>query len=179
MPQEKSTLAVFLLILLSFVFTATSALAADKTYQIDGHAVPVGKDGVHDPSNEAASVLQNPKDAMSAFPRDNAGIIDWVKALDQKKIIARSNIQGTATTKPLNLDVVMPKTGNQPKVKFSHSVHTELFNCNNCHTAIFQQKAGANDINMDKIAKGQSCGVCHGKVAFPAQKNCSRCHNQK
>lgn len=178
MQQQKSPLAILLLILVSF-FPAAGALAADKTFQIDGHAVPVGKDGIHDPKNEAAAVLQNPKDAMSAFPRDGAGIIDWVKALEQQKIIARSNIQGTATTKPLDLDIVMPKTGKEAKVKFTHRAHTELFTCNNCHTAIFQQKAGVNDNSMARINQGQSCGVCHGKVAFPAPKNCARCHNQK
>jgi len=47
--------------------------------------------------------------------------------------------------------------------------------CNSCHIKIFMPLAGSNDLTMSTIVKGQACGVCHGKVAFPLN-DCTRCH---
>ena len=41
---------------------------------------PLAKDGIHDPENDAVSVLQPPYEAMKGFPRDARGIINWVQA---------------------------------------------------------------------------------------------------
>ena len=62
--------------------------------------------------------------------------------------------------------------------KFPHWIHRMNFKCYVCHNAIFQMKAGADDITMDKIQAGKFCGVCHnGKTAFQVKfETCPRCH---
>lgn len=155
----------------------TAAMAADKTFQIDGEIVPFKKDGIHDPGHDAIDVYQHPKDALAKFPRSQVGEINWVKALDDGLLIARSNKLGDTDTKAKDLDVIMTKTGVMPFVKFPHRPHTELLTCGNCHPALFPEKANATEIDMKIINSGQSCGVCHGKVSFPPTKDCMRCHS--
>lgn len=59
---------------------------------------------------------------------------------------------------------------------FSHTVHTAMFECSTCHTAIFKYKRGGSGITMDDIYKGKFCGKCHdGKTAF-ASTDCQKCH---
>jgi len=47
-----------------------------------------------------------------------------------------------------------------------------------CHDAIFEMKAGANDVSMDAITAGKFCGACHngGKAFAPTFDACPRCH---
>jgi len=65
-----------------------------------------------------------------------------------------------------------------PPATFPHFVHRMQFTCYVCHDAIFQMKAGADDINMDAITAGKFCGRCHdGKTAFGVTfEACLRCH---
>lgn len=153
------------------------AIAADKSFQVDGTVVPFKQNGLHDPSHEAITVYQHPSEAMKDFPRTNGGVIDWVKALDQGKLVARSDKNGVQTTRAKELDVIMKNTGTMPNVLFPHRQHTELMTCNNCHPDLFQEKAGTSQINMNIINTGKSCGLCHGKVAFPPTRDCIRCHS--
>ncbi len=63
-------------------------------------------------------------------------------------------------------------------VVFPHWIHRAKFTCKVCHTDIgFAMKAGADDIKMGDIFKGEWCGKCHnGKIAF-LPTNCIRCHS--
>ncbi len=66
-----------------------------------------------------------------------------------------------------------------PPVIFPHWLHRIEFKCQVCHpaSAIFEMKAGANDIDMKKIVDGQFCGKCHnGEVAWKPVE-CARCHS--
>jgi c(7)-type cytochrome triheme protein len=69
------------------------------------------------------------------------------------------------------MDDVAPAT-------FPHWIHRMGYTCYACHDAPFKMKAGANDVTMDQIQNGQSCGVCHdGKTAFISNlTTCNRCH---
>lgn len=148
-------------------------------FQITGEAVPIAEDGIHDPANITAMFgLQLPEVAMGEFPRDSAGLTDWVQALNKGHIEPRSDIEGTGPDlKPLDLDIVFGDTGAMPKVLFPHRQHTQWLACKNCHPAIFVKKKGANDIKMADVLGGKFCGVCHGKIAFAPTKNCMRCHS--
>jgi len=150
-----------------------------KHFQLDGTNVPIGKDGIHDPTNETAMVgLQPPADAMQEFPRDSAGLTDWVKALEFGYVQPRYDMFGIVETgEPLDLDILFTNTGAMPNVLFPHRQHTEWLDCTNCHTEIFEQKKGANKFKMADVLAGRYCGVCHGKVAFDTTKNCMRCHS--
>jgi c(7)-type cytochrome triheme protein len=106
-----------------------------------------------------------------------AGTTDWVKALAEGVIAPRTGTDPKATDQPvLPLDVErVPAAGEMFKVIFPHKTHTEWLACPNCHTGIFQMAKGTAPMTMEKINAGQYCGVCHGKVAFPATA-CARCH---
>jgi c(7)-type cytochrome triheme protein len=133
-------------------------------------------DGIHDPNNPAISSLQEPSEAMSAFPLDRRGGVDWVKALELGIINPRADIKGETQMQPLDLDIMFKDTDKMPWVKFPHIAHTKWLACSNCHPAIFIQKKGANNPSMDGILAGEHCGRCHDKVAF-ALWTCERCHN--
>ncbi len=67
------------------------------------------------------------------------------------------------------------------KVTFSGKLHAEKgLMCNDCHTAIFEQKKGAAQITMADHEAGQKyCFTCHnGTKSFETKDNCARCHKQ-
>jgi c(7)-type cytochrome triheme protein len=135
-------------------------------------------DGIHDPKLDLGE-LQQPLDAFKSFPTEMFGnSINWVKALHEQQISPRADRRGEKQQFVMDMSIQMPVAGTMNDVVFPHKIHTEWLACQNCHTAIFQMQRGANPITMEKIVKGEFCGVCHGKVAFPIA-NCNRCHSAK
>lgn len=137
------------------------------------------KDGIHDPNNEGTQILQPPREQFSQLPKGSSGnYVDWVKALDEKKITPRYD-RNDATAQPIvmDLNIVREVKGSMPDVVYPHKQHTEWLDCSNCHPAIFIPQKGANQISMASIIMGEKCGVCHGKVAFPVA-DCRRCHSK-
>jgi c(7)-type cytochrome triheme protein len=103
--------------------------------------------------------------------------VDWVELLHQGKIKPRANVEGTVEQYQFDRNIVMPaKRSSMRSVLFSHKIHTEWLSCANCHPAIFETKQGANRITMAEISRGESCGMCHMRVAFPVV-DCTRCHS--
>jgi len=133
-------------------------------------------DTIHDPKNGSIQSLKEPSKAMSAFPLDRRGEVDWVKALDLGIIAPKAELQDKVDMVVLDLDIVFKDTGNMPWVKFTHSDHTKWLACENCHPDIFIPQKGANNPAMDGILAGEHCGRCHDKVAFSLWI-CERCHN--
>jgi len=134
------------------------------------------KDTIHDTSDDAMFMLQEPKDAMAGFPIDRRGGVDWVKALELGIINPRASIKGDKPIATLDMDIIFQDTGNMPWVRFPHIAHTKWLACENCHPDIFIPKKGANNPSMDGILAGEFCGRCHDKVAF-ALWICERCHS--
>jgi c(7)-type cytochrome triheme protein len=132
---------------------------------------------VHDPANPDHARLQQPAEAFAAFPADARGKPDWVRALREGAMQPRSTVTDQAPMQLLELDVLMKNTAQMPYVNFPHGAHTQWLTCANCHDALFEPKAGANPTTMPKILAGESCGVCHSKVAFTAMFTCERCHS--
>ena len=136
-------------------------------------------DGVHDPDNEGISALHLPHEAFADLPRRKTGNrVDWVAALNSKKITPRWDRNNEQTEMVMDMDIVRVVKGSMPDVVFPHKQHTEWLACSNCHPAIFVPQKGANLISMRLILSGEKCGVCHGRVAFPPSE-CSLCHSQK
>jgi len=133
-------------------------------------------DGIHDPDNDAINALQEPAEALSAFPLDRRGGVDWVKAMDLGIIEPRADLKGETEMLTMDMDILFKDTGQMPWVKFPHIAHTKWLACSNCHPAIFIPQQGANNPSMDGILAGEHCGRCHDKVAF-ALWTCERCHN--
>jgi c(7)-type cytochrome triheme protein len=62
-------------------------------------------------------------------------------------------------------------------VTFSHDFHTAKYACKECHTKLYQFRAGEKHYTMADMANGKSCGGCHnGKQAFLANSDCNKCH---
>jgi c(7)-type cytochrome triheme protein len=143
-----------------------------------GERVPQARDGVHDPANPGLKLLQEPSAGLDKLPLDAVGNrVHWVKALEQGLIKPRANILPGTEVKVLDLDVLLPRTGEMPMVLFPHRQHTEWLDCSNCHEQLFKMKAGGNPkMNMFQILDGEYCGRCHGAVSFPLTE-CRRCHS--
>jgi c(7)-type cytochrome triheme protein len=148
-----------------------------KHFQLTGDIVPIAEDGIHDPTGQAISYLQQPYEAMAGFPRDSQGLLDWVKTLEKGLIQPRQSLDGSRDMFPVDFDIIFKNTQSMPWVRFPHLPHTEWLTCANCHPAIFIPQKGANPISMSAIIQGEFCGVCHGKVAFAPTMNCGRCHS--
>ena len=106
-----------------------------------------------------------------------AGMPDWSKALAQGVISPKPGLDPKTKDQPVFPITVERIPAGQAlfKVVFPHAAHTALLGCLSCHPALFQMQRGATPMSMSKINAGESCGVCHGKVAFPATA-CGRCH---
>jgi len=182
MKSRGAVFAVFLLVSL----TAGKSFSADpNTFNrllapASERNPPPLTDGIHDAKGPGAASLQPPKAAFHDLPKSKSGnYIDWVKALDDKKINPRyDRLDPDVVPVVMDLNIVREVKGSMPNVVYPHKQHTEWLDCSNCHPAIFIPQKGANDISMAAILLGEKCGVCHGKVAFPVSE-CRRCHSQK
>ncbi|MBI5043265.1 MAG: hypothetical protein HZC10_05435 [Nitrospirae bacterium] len=96
---------------------------------------------------------------LALLPKDKYGLIDWTKIVKEGKIKPWDSLDTTAAAAPpFNMDVVIKtKSTSMEDVVFPHFIHTYLFNCTNCHPAIFNMKAGGNpDMTMAKIYERRS-----------------------
>ncbi len=115
---------------------------------------------------------------LNFLPQTPAGDVDWVSAIRDGLIRPIDSLQsGQVPIPALDFNVVFPVRGDLPDVVYPHLGHTLWLDCRNCHPGIFVMQAGANRVTMDAIFKGQFCGQCHGKVAFPLS-DCNRCHTR-
>ncbi len=140
---------------------------------------PPAEDGIHDPENDGAYILQPPKEQFAKLPNGKSGnYVDWVQALSSGDINPRyDRLDPDVKPVVMDLNIVREVKGSMPDVIYPHKQHTEWLDCSNCHPAIFIPQKGANQISMASIILGEKCGVCHGKVAFPIAE-CRRCHSR-
>lgn len=119
--------------------------------------------------------------ALDSLPKDGNNQPNWTVAVVNGLISPRGSLDPNAEEEPMyDMNVfIEAKVPLMANVLFPHSIHTYWLSCNVCHPKIFIPEAGANDISMDAIFKGEWCGRCHGKVAFTfwPRGNCTRCHS--
>ena len=118
-------------------------------------------------------------EVFKSLPKDDEQNIDWTAALDSKLITPSGVINALdKDVGKTSEDDIELSTSGKPKrmVIFSHKVHTQWLNCNNCHNKIFKREAGSAKITMDAIDEGKYCGVCHDKVALAKPSGCKGCH---
>jgi len=130
----------------------------------------------YDRDNPAYPVLQKANQAMTGFPLDTRGGIDWMLALRQGLITPRANITQDGDMQRRTDDIIMKQTRNMPYVLFPHGSHTEWLACESCHPKPFVATAGANRVTMNDMYQGKFCGICHDRVAFDTFA-CERCHS--
>lgn len=92
-----------------------------------------------------------------------------------KKAFASTACQKCHEMKGIQKEIAYASGGVSDAI-FSHTFHTSIYKCGECHTGIFKYKQGASGMKMDSIYKGRFCGHCHnGQTAFDAMK-CKKCH---
>ncbi len=142
-----------------------------------------GKGDPNKPTSEAYRIGMSARPAALAgagLPKDKFGLIDWVAVVDQGEIKPIGSLDpATPEIPPFEMDVVIKAKGDFVKdVLYPHKVHTYWLDCTSCHPTPFIMAKGQNKMSMVEISKGEWCGKCHGKVAFPLT-DCSRCHTQE
>lgn len=131
---------------------------------------------------EVAKPPQPPRSIpVTLLPRDKYGLIDWAAGVRSGIITPLPSLNSPKEEDdPINLNVfIKSKKKFMTDVRFPHNIHTYWLSCKNCHPGIFIDKAGGNpEMTMWDILKGEYCGRCHGKVAFPLTE-CYRCHMER
>jgi c(7)-type cytochrome triheme protein len=119
---------------------------------------------------------------LSKFPKAKAGnCIDWVQAMAKGLI---KPVRYLTVKPPSDIAVVKPllleaELSGIPAAIFSHKVHVQWLDCNNCHPDIFNIKLKTTKhFSMNRILNREFCGVCHLTVAFP-MNDCKRCHSDR
>ncbi len=117
-------------------------------------------------------------EALRGLPRYAYGDgVDWVKALRRGTIAPHATLSGAVEMGVMDADIPIIVKGTMANVLFPHKGHTEWLACGNCHVGLYPMQRGTSAVGMLKISQGESCGVCHGSVAFPLE-DCQRCHSQ-
>lgn len=115
---------------------------------------------------------------LKDFPKTKFGNkIDWSAAL-QTGLINPRNFIFTAPA-DMSFDKTMELSAENfmiPPAVFPHKVHIQWLDCANCHPDVFNiKKKTTKHFSMSLCLKGEFCGLCHLKTAFPLN-DCKRCH---
>ena len=133
------------------------------------------------PGNDKETVLRNAVAILDlppeidwagifqSLPRNEAGAVAWMKALDEKLIAPKPGIAPDAKDEdPTDSDVELMSSGQaEYKVIFQHKPHTQWMSCPACHAGVFEMEKGKAKMTMADMGDGKQCGACHGKVAAP------------
>ena len=109
------------------------------------------------------------------LPVSAKGEPDWSAALREGIVRPRALDPSDRAVESFRLDFFMRAEKTKFDAWFPHSSHLQWMGCDSCHPAVFEYLD--NEITMKQIRAGESCGACHGSVAFSA-KDCKRCHTK-
>ncbi len=123
------------------------------------------------------------QDVAGRLPRTTGNSIDWEKAEADGLVKPADFLEGVSQKRDalqLQADFsIEAQTSWASDVIFSHKKHAVWNGCEVCHPAIYAStKAGTVKYSMFQIYEGESCGVCHSKVAF-SLFICDKCHKNK
>lgn len=103
--------------------------------------------------------------------------VDWSRALARGAIKPLASLTDEAA--PIQLDRTLSLEAEWafvPPAIFPHAEHERWMDCSNCHPSIFNiGKKTTKHFTMANSLRGEFCGVCHLRVAFP-MNDCKRCH---
>ncbi len=118
----------------------------------------------------------------SGLPLDRYGLVDWVAAVEEGKVDPIWKLDQKDTKRESRSTKILFVTNSEfvADVLFPHDIHVYWLECKICHGTkggrIFEKEVGKTPVDMVGIRKGEWCGRCHDKVAFPVS-DCNRCHN--
>lgn len=120
--------------------------------------------------------------AAMKLPRGRFHEIEWQRSEEAGLVKPVDTIEGVSVPRPrlkMDREITIDSRGSwMTDVIFSHKKHAGWHGCEVCHPEIYPAtRAGAVKFTMFQIVEGQSCGACHGKVAF-ALAYCDRCHSK-
>ncbi len=131
---------------------------------------------VEDTIRPAIEAVYDADSALGILPKHENGEIDWVEALRDGTIKPRKTLPGgpdPGYVDGFGFDFLLPGPDKMFDALFPHSSHVTVLACNTCHPDIVPYRN--TPISMEEVNNGESCGVCHGKVAFSVGA-CGRCH---
>jgi c(7)-type cytochrome triheme protein len=129
-----------------------------------------------DSTRPAIEATLDPDSVLARLPKHANGEVDWNAALEQGVIRPRGTAPGLsppAYLEGFGYDFVFQGPQADFDARFPHSAHTRWLACTSCHGSLIRYRG--TPITMDQIGKGESCGTCHGTVAF-SREACGRCH---
>lgn len=103
--------------------------------------------------------------------------IDWSAAIAGGRITPVATLAGKFDGLSLDTTLTLEAEWNfVPPAIFPHADHVRWLDCANCHPSIFNvKKKGTRHFSMAYNLRGEFCGACHLRVAFPLD-DCVRCH---
>lgn len=118
-------------------------------------------------------LIAQPESVLAALPVDAAGGVDWSEAVRSGVIDPIPNAPGHEPPKSeaFGFDFYF----GDFETYFPHSSHVAWAACESCHPAIYRSRDVKT--SMKALSEGESCGTCHGTVAFGLDR-CERCHPQ-
>jgi c(7)-type cytochrome triheme protein len=140
------------------------------------HGIQDSTASPQDTARPAIEAVESPDSVLALLPRHDDGGIDWGAALRKGIVQPRRAAPGATIpdyVEGFGYDFLMPGPDKMFDAAFPHSGHVGWLACSGCHPTVFPYRGAKT--SMQEIGKGQSCGVCHGKVGFSAGA-CSRCH---
>lgn len=127
-------------------------------------------------SSEKAKYAEYMRKGFS--PTEYGDGINWVKSV-KRNIVAPAGYIYTPGSEMISTKVIAfeAKLGRVPPAFFPHEPHGEWMDCSMCHPDLFPFDGKGKIARMTKQAmlKGEYCGLCHMRVAFPLN-DCPRCH---
>jgi c(7)-type cytochrome triheme protein len=122
--------------------------------------------------------LKKFQELQKRLPKSKFGNeIDWSKALDEGLITPSDSLSGE-TRGIVNIKVFTLKAemSGISSAVFPHKTHEQWLDCSSCHPDLFNiKKKTTQSLRMSNMVRGESCAVCHLRIAFPLD-DCRKCH---
>ena len=129
-------------------------------------------------SGNASPSWKKFRDLQERLPGSKFGNeINWSKALDEGLITPMDSLSGE-TRGIVNIKVFTLKAewSGISYAIFPHKTHEQWLDCSSCHPDLFNiRKKTTQSLRMSNMVRGESCAVCHLRVAFPLD-DCRTCH---
>lgn len=103
--------------------------------------------------------------------------INWTRALAEGLIKPKDSLY-EEKRELINLETLTlhAEMSGISSAVFPHKTHELWLDCSSCHPELFNiKKKSTQSLRMSNMLKGESCGVCHLRVAFPLN-DCRKCH---
>jgi c(7)-type cytochrome triheme protein len=103
--------------------------------------------------------------------------INWSKALEDGLIKPADSLSDNKR-KLVNIKTLtlQAEWSGISSAIFPHKTHELWLDCSSCHPDMFNiKKKSTESLRKSNMIKGESCGLCHLRVAFPLN-DCVRCH---